>query len=76
MEKSELFAYSWHIDEQEDEFTIIRIYGLNNKNESVCLTVNNFTPYIYLELPSDRRWTTSMAQIPVSYTHLTLPTKA
>ena len=25
------FAYSWHIDKTEDEFTLIRVYGLNEK---------------------------------------------
>lgn len=56
MEKSEFFSYSWHIDEDETNRTVIRIYGLNVKNESVCIIVNNFLPYVYLELPDNVQW--------------------
>ena len=62
METSSFFAYSWHIDDQEEECTLIRIYGLNAKNESVCVSVSDFTPYVYVELPPEKNWTTSMAQ--------------
>jgi hypothetical protein len=31
----QFFPYSWHIDEDEEEITSIRIYGLNEKNESI-----------------------------------------
>ena len=48
-----IFPYSWHIYEQQEEITIIRIYGLNEKNQSVSVTINDFTPYIYLELLED-----------------------
>ena len=61
MEKSSIFVYSWHIDDEVDDLTWIRIYGLNSKNESVCLSVTDFTPYVYVELPSERKWTDSMA---------------
>ena len=56
MDTGELFAYSWHVDDDEKMYTIIRIYGLNNKNETVCLVVKNFTPYVYLQLPDDIEW--------------------
>ena len=42
MEKNEFFSYSWHLDEEETNRTVIRIYGLNPKNENVCVIVNNF----------------------------------
>ena len=51
-----IFPYSWHIDEKQEERTVIRIYGLNIKNQSICVTINDFTPYIYLELPDDIEW--------------------
>lgn len=60
---SQFFSYSWHIDEDETEVTAIRIYGLNKKNETVCLRVNNFTPYVYLELPLEIDWTNSRASL-------------
>lgn len=57
MQSSEFFAYSWHIDENETNVTIIRVYGLNAQNENVCVIVPNFTPYIYVELPDHIQWT-------------------
>jgi len=66
MEKSEFFSYSWHIDEDETERTVIRIYGLNSKNESVCVIVNNFLPYFYLELPANVEWDESRAGLVAS----------
>ena len=63
MNKEQIFPYSWHIDEDEENITSIRIYGLNKKNENVCLKVDNFTPYVYIELPSNINWTASKAQM-------------
>lgn len=57
---NDFFAYSWHIDENETNKTIIRIYGLDSKNENVCVIVENFYPYIYVELPSNINWTESL----------------
>lgn len=60
-----MFPYYYHIDEKETEITAIRIYGINDLNENICLRVNNFTPYVYIELPVDNnmRWTTGYAQM-------------
>lgn len=66
MEKNEFFSYSWHIDEDETNQTVIRIYGLNSKNESVCVIVNNFLPYVYLELPDNIEWDDSKARLVTS----------
>lgn len=66
MEKSEFFSYSWHIDENETNQTVIRIYGLNSKNESVCVIVNNFLPYVYLTLPDNVEWDDSRAGLVAS----------
>lgn len=63
LEKGEFFSYSWHIDEKEKNKTIIRIYGLNEKNENVCIIIDNFTPYVYLELPIFIDWNTQKAQL-------------
>ena len=63
MQKSKFFTYSWHIDESQEEFTCIRIYGLNKKNKNVCVRVDDFTPYVYLELPTRIRWTATKAQL-------------
>ena len=56
MESSEFFTYSWHVDEKETNRTVIRVYGLNAKNENVCVVISNFTPYVYIELPKNIDW--------------------
>lgn len=61
-----MFAYSWHLDDEQQEVTVIRIYGLNEKNENVCLIVSNFTPYVYIELPYNIDWDNSKAQLVAS----------
>ena len=53
------FPYSWHIDNKQTEITSIRTYGLNEKNESVCLQIDDFKPYAYIELPKDITWTST-----------------
>ena len=41
------FPYSWQLDDTEEEITSIRIYGLGEDNQNICLRVDNFTPYVY-----------------------------
>ena len=50
------FAYSWHVNPKETEITSIRVYGLDKNNKSVCLRIDDFTPYVYLELPTHINW--------------------
>ena len=57
------YTYSWYIDETEEEYTCIRIYGLSKKNENICIRVDNFTPYVYIELPTNIIWNASKAQL-------------
>lgn len=51
----EVFSYSWNYYE-EYGLARIRIFGLNNKNESVYVLVEDFKPYIFVELPNDLTW--------------------
>jgi len=60
------FSYSWHIDTKETDVTAIRVYGLNQNNETVCVRINNFTPYIYVQLPDDYVWNESKAALVVN----------
>ena len=46
-----IFPYQWHEDKCIDDQTLLRVYGLNEKNQTICLKVNGFCPYIYIELP-------------------------
>ncbi len=54
--KYSFFPYSWYIDEKETKYTSIRSYGINSKNESVCVKIQDFQPYVYIELPEDINW--------------------
>jgi DNA polymerase elongation subunit (family B) len=44
------FPYYWCIDEKEVNLTCIRIYGLNKSNQNICLRIDNFYPYCYVDL--------------------------
>lgn len=64
--KFNLFAYSWS---NEDEDTrqnglqnIIKIYGWNEKNESVYVRVEDFPIPLYVDLPMDVDWTEDSIQ--------------
>ena len=50
------FPYSWHHYEEYGS-TKIRIFGISLTNESIYLQVDDFLPYIYIELPSSLNWT-------------------
>ena len=63
MQSSLCFPYSWYLDEDEEEITSIRVYGLNEHNKNICLRIDNFTPYIYIELPDYLKWNTAKAQL-------------
>lgn len=63
MDTSKFFCYSWHLDERENDQLIIRVFGLNEKNESIYVLIDDFTPFVYLELPNDVKWTTARAQM-------------
>jgi len=57
MERYRIFSYAWHIDDQEEDDTVIRVYGLDEQNKNVCLRIEEFRPYVYLELPTRVDWT-------------------
>jgi DNA polymerase elongation subunit (family B) len=50
MIKSRFFAYSWHTDEREVDITFMRIYGINEHKHNICVRVQDFTPFCYVEL--------------------------
>lgn len=57
MVKKECFIYSWTVDQRCEAFTIIRAYGIDENNKNVCLSIKDFTPYVYIELPTTTIWT-------------------
>ena len=50
----QLFAYHWILD-PDQKTTNIRIYGISegpdNVNRNICLRIENFRPYAYIQLP-------------------------
>lgn len=49
----DFYAYSWTVDDSNDDRTIVRCYALNEREETVALDVEGFEPYFYVELPSE-----------------------
>jgi DNA polymerase elongation subunit (family B) len=45
-----IFVYSWTTDDGEYS-TSIRCYGIDEDGCSVVLKINDFNPYIYIEIP-------------------------
>lgn len=60
--KYRFFPYSWHIDKYQTEVTVIRVYGLDTNNKSVCVQIQNFTPYVYIQLSDNIKWNEIMAK--------------
>lgn len=63
--QSRCFIYDWREEDEayEDEDgddagtrLILRGYGINDQNEDVVVIVDDFTPYMYVELPADVDW--------------------
>ena len=50
------FSYYWHHDTSERFKTCIRIYGLTEDDKSLCAIVDDFQPYVYIELPRSITW--------------------
>jgi DNA polymerase elongation subunit (family B) len=60
----EVFPYSWNTYE-EYGYLGIRIFGLNKNNESVFILINDFRPYLYVELPyiQNMKWSDAKSKI-------------
>jgi DNA polymerase elongation subunit (family B) len=56
MTNYEFYAYSWHIDEEYQDETFIRIYGFDDQNQNICVSVNGFRPFVWIELPTHINW--------------------
>lgn len=66
---SQAFIYYWHLEPDSSEGTIIRAYGLTHDNESCCLIIKQFTPYVYIKLQDIKGlvWDNSKAMTVISY---------
>ena len=54
----DFFVYQWSVEEDNDS-TLIRSYGITRDNKTVYVRIDDFTPYCYIELPSEMDWTES-----------------
>ena len=63
MLRDRFFAYDWQLDSDQENVTSIRAYGLDTNNRNVCVRIDNFTPYVYIELPTHIKWTNDKAQL-------------
>ena len=55
----EISPYHWTLYE-ENGCTGLRIFGLDENNESCFILISDFYPYAYLELPSNINWTSAL----------------
>lgn len=58
-----IFPYTWHLDQTEFDRTVIRTYGLTENNENICIHIEDFTPYVYIELPTTITWDDAKVKI-------------
>lgn len=57
------FIYAFHVDDHEPDATEIRCYGIDSQKKNTCLRIQDFTPYVYIELPTKFvRWNDEKAQ--------------
>lgn len=47
-------ALSWHAEDVDDSY-IIKVFGIDIAGKSVCLSLDDFTPYFYVKVP--KNWT-------------------
>jgi DNA polymerase elongation subunit (family B) len=52
------FVYDWSTEIDGGDL-LIRAFALDEHGASYCLSIRDFQPHIYVELPSDRQWTSA-----------------
>ena len=56
MQNYRFFPYDWKVDDKQTNVTSIRIYGLDEQDNTVCVRTDNFTPFVYIELDDSIDW--------------------
>lgn len=51
-QKNSIFTYQWVNETKKDDKSFIRIYGISEAGENVCIRVRGFKRYVYVELPT------------------------
>ena len=52
MSRVVFFPYHWHVEDLDDNVKI-HIFGLTKNNKSIYITIDDFKPWIYVELPTE-----------------------
>ena len=56
-----IFVYHWHVADEADEndamTTRIRAYGIDENQQTVCLHIRGFEPWLFLEVRTSLPWT-------------------
>ena len=60
--KITFFPYHWHIEEDERNM-IIHIFGLTKKGKSIHVIIEDFKPWVFVELPLEKNWTKVTAKM-------------
>jgi len=60
-------ASYWAYEESEDDKLVFYIGGLTREEKTVLIRVDNFTPFIYLELPRRKKWDKKKCKILFDY---------
>ena len=55
-ERKAVFKAAYWYQEVVDNKTLIHIGGRTPDNKSIHVYIHNFTPFVYVELPSNRKW--------------------
>lgn len=51
MESIDVFTYQWQYDDE-----CIKVFGITESGQTVYARINEFTPYVYIELPENIDW--------------------
>lgn len=70
----DLYVYSWTSDD-ENYYTQIRVYGIDSQGRNTVLIINDFTPYVYIELPLTSGWKAICAELEKDIKHNVLYTQ-
>lgn len=52
VEKNCMYTYQWVNETKNDDKSFIRIYGISENGDNICVRVRGFKRYVYVELPS------------------------
>ena len=68
--KFNFYPYSWHYNDEivnNSPQCVIRIFGWNEKNESMCVKCIDFEIPVWIELPQTEEWTANKKLVVANY---------